>query len=84
MAQNGHAMPQPAWLETHSVDRFGYCMSTDSTFASSNRCHSVFTVVPPSALSVRDARRSGGKSDSVRPSRVAAGRSVMSAGSEVR
>ena len=31
VAQNGHAIPHPAWLEMHTVARSGYRMSTLST-----------------------------------------------------
>jgi hypothetical protein len=29
VVQNGHAMPQPAWLEMHSVARSGYTRPPD-------------------------------------------------------
>ncbi|MNW61775.1 hypothetical protein D3C74_398620 [compost metagenome] len=78
VAQNGHAMPQPAWLETHSVDRFGYRMRTDSTLAASKSFQSVLTVVPPSACITRAGVSSCGNRFSTSRSREALGRSVMS------
>ena len=35
VAQNGQAIPHPAWEEMHKVVRFGYRMRTDSTRAPS-------------------------------------------------
>ena len=54
MAQNGQAIPQPAWLETQTVIRSdrvavaGYRISTLSTRVPSSRRHSVLRVVPAS------------------------------------
>ena len=84
VAQNGQAMPQPAWLVTHSVARSGYFISTDSTLAWSMRFHSVFTVSPSSAVSDVTLVSRGGNSSATRSSRAAAGRSVMSSASTVR
>jgi hypothetical protein len=81
VAQNGHAMPQPAWLETQIVARSVYRISTDSTSAPSNSFQRFLTVAPLSASIVRTGLSSVGSSSSTMRSRLAAGRSVMLAGS---
>ena len=81
VAQNGHAIPHPAWEEMHKVALSGYFMSTVSTIAPSNIHHSDLTVRPRSAVRSRTFVSSGGKKVDTRPSRSRAGRSVMRSGS---
>jgi hypothetical protein len=84
VAQNGHAIPQPACDETHMVTRSGYRISTDSTSDPSSSFHSVLRVWPLSHSRSRTRFSSGGISSATSLSRVAAGRSVISAGSATR
>ena len=81
VAQNGQAMPQPAWEEMHNVARSGYRMSTDSSSVPSWRRHSVFRVSPPSQEISLTGVMSCGNSASRTLSRVASGRSVIERGS---
>ena len=83
MAQNGQAIPQPAWLETHSVIRSGYRISTDSISVPSCAFHSVLRVSPASQASERTSVSSSGSSASTNSARPSAGRSVISAASRV-
>ena len=80
VAQNGQFIPQPAWLEMHTVTRRGYRMTTDSTSAPSKRRHTCFTVAPRSAVSWRTGVSSVGRRSRTRSSRTALGRSVISSG----
>jgi hypothetical protein len=80
VAQNGHAIPQPACDETHIVTRSGYRMSTDSTSDPSKARHSVLRVVPPSQTISRSAVSSRGSRAWASASRDARGRSLISSG----
>ena len=77
MAQKGHAIPQPAWEDTHIVTRSGYLISTDSTRAPSKSRHSVLRVVPPSAARVRTGVSSAGISSATKEWRSRTGMSVI-------
>ena len=83
VAQNGQFIPQPAWLDTHSVTRPGYRISTDSTSAPSNSRHRNLTVSPRSVSMRRTSVSSGGKNASAIASRLSLGRSVICSGSVV-
>ncbi len=83
VAQNGQFIPQPAWLETQTVTRSGYRISTVSTSAPSNSRHSVFTVAPWSASRTDSGVSSSGSSVPTRSARPSAGRSVIWPGSTV-
>ncbi len=65
VAQNPHAMAQPAWVETHTVARSGYSMSTVSMWAPPASSHRNLTVSPRSLTrSVTGASATGSASAS--------------------
>src|SRR4051794_13080338 len=72
VAQKPHAMAQPAWLETQTVARSGYSISTVSTRAPPASAHSSLTVSPRSLSCSRTSCSAGG-SASARRLRSAAG-----------
>lgn len=83
MAQNGHAIPQPACDEMHTVLRCGYRISTDSKVVPSTARHNVFRVSAPSHSIDRTTFSRSGNNVSATRSRMAAGRSVMARGSAI-
>ena len=50
VAQNPQPIAQPAWVETQTVARSGYSMSTVSMSTPSCSRHRTFTVSPPSLV----------------------------------
>ena len=50
VAQNWQAMAHPAWVETQTVTRSGYAMSTVSTRLPPSSPHNHLVVSPPSAV----------------------------------
>jgi len=73
----GQPIPHPAWLDTHTVIRSGYRMTTLSTSAPSKSRHSVFTVAPSSHSWRPIGVSRAGSRCSDRRVRLAAGRSVI-------
>jgi hypothetical protein len=81
VAQNGQAIPQPAWLDTQTVTRSWYPISTLSTSEPSCSRQRVLRVRPSSQDSSRTAVSRSGSSSPASRSRVAAGMSVIRSGS---
>jgi hypothetical protein len=77
VAQNGQAIPQPAWLDTQTVARSGYRIRTLSSSVPSCARHNDFLVAPLSQLSARASVSSGGSSSPTRAARERCGMSVM-------
>ena len=79
VAQNWHAMAHPAWVDTQTVTRSAYSMSTVSTWAPSASDHSHLVVNPLSAVR-RETSLSAGDNAAPSDARNGAGRSVISSG----
>jgi hypothetical protein len=84
VAQKTQAMGHPDWLDTQTVARSSYTMSTDSTGEPSGKRYNALRVRPLSPVTTRSTASDPMTVSSARRFRSAAGRSVMSSGDPTR